>query len=690
MSNLLNGLVKKAEVLLRQKKIVESLDVYKKICSLERNNPNAWINYGTIAGNLGKLDIAETAFKKAYKLQNNAGSAADALAQVYELKGKYDSAINTLIIQHKKNPNNHNLKIKIAINYSKLENYNKAIQWLNEYIKLHPDSSYAHSFLAISYEQMGNKEEAEHHYKKTLEFEPGSFQAHNSYGVFLQKSGKFDQALVYYLKSIDLNKEYLIGYYNTALLLHLKGEYKSAIKYYNDALELDPNNTAVLVGLGKSYHYASETDAGIQLYNKAISIDNNCCDAYANLGIAHVKYGRFDEGMKAYEKALEIEPENIEIICAISTLYERKGDFNNAHNLLKGIMNDHIDDYNFALAYGKLSRKIDDRNNAINILNSAANKLTTPPLIKSEIHFLIGKLFDDQHEYDKAFMHYKSANGLQPFVYNHDKNIEYKKEIISTYSKSFMETMHRADNDKTPIFIVGMPRSGTTLVEQILSSHPDVYGGGELTYISDLQNNIVEVIQTNKKPPACILDCDKSTLNKFSKEYIDLTRQPSPDIKYITDKMPHNFQLLGFIELLFPEAKIIHCTRNPIDTCLSIYFNSFNANHAYSRDLDQLGTYYKEYYLEIMAHWRKTLKTQILEINYETLIANQESVSREIIDYCKLDWDDACLRFYETKRNVETISYDQVRQPIYHQSCERWRNYEKDIKPLIKHFHEYI
>jgi len=690
MPSQLEKLIHKAQNLQHQQKLSEALEVYKKICKLDKINPSAWLNYGTIAGNSGRLELAESAFKKAYLLQNKTGPAAAALAQVYELMGKYEKAINILTAQHTLNPDNHDIKLKVALNYGKSQKYDKAIQWLNDYIAIQPDSSYAHHCLASSYEQTGNTDKARNHFEKALEFDTNSFQLYNSYGVFLQKTGKLDKALSYYLKAIDINKQYPIALYNAALLYHLKGEYKTAIEYFNASLAIDQNNTATLVGLGKSYLYSSATDKAIELYNKAISIDANYSDAYANLGLAHVKTGRFSEGMMAYEKALEINPENVEILCAVATLHERKGDFTQAYDLLKKLINKYSDDSNFALAYGKLSRKIDDRENAIKFLKIASENPTTPPLSKSEIHFLIGKLYNDQHDYDNAFFNYKYANDLQPFTYDPEKDIQYRDDIISTFSNSNIKAKVTNNNDNTPIFIVGMPRSGTTLVEQILASHPDVHGGGELTHIGDLLNKIPGLIQTGKKPPLCVLDCDKNTLHSLSKQYIDLTRKSCGHTKHITDKMPHNFQLLGFIEILFPESKIIHCTRNPIDTCLSIYFNSFNANHAYSRNLEQLASYYKNNYLEIMKHWNNTLTIPILEIKYEDLIDNQKTVSRAMINHCNLQWNDDCLRFYETKRDVETISYDQVRQPIYQNSCERWRNYENHIQPLIEQFAELV
>jgi len=234
-----------------------------------------------------------------------------------------------------------------------------------------------------------------------------------------------------------------------------------------------------------------------------------------------------------------------------------------------------------------------------------------------------------------------------------------------------------------PVFIVGMPRSGTSLIEQILASHPQVFGAGELTDIVRLPLSLHTMLGTERKYPQCLSLLTQDRIDTFAQHYLDKLASLSPDASRVIDKMPGNFMHLGFIELLFPDARIIHCMRDPLDTCLSCYFQDFSRSHPYSYDLENLGAFYNEY-RKIMQHWRSVLSIPMYEIQYEELVADQEMKSRELVEFCGLEWDERCLNFHETKRYVGTASYDQVRQPMYKKSAGRWKNYENRIDVLKK------
>jgi hypothetical protein len=226
-----------------------------------------------------------------------------------------------------------------------------------------------------------------------------------------------------------------------------------------------------------------------------------------------------------------------------------------------------------------------------------------------------------------------------------------------------------------------MPRSGTTLVEQILSSHPAVYGAGELKDIGELANSLPGMIGTNKPFPQNIALLTRVHLDRLATTYLDRLRELSPDALRVTDKML-GFIYLGLIELILPGARVIHCVRDPQDTCLSAYFQDFSESHPYAYDLHNLGVYYSGY-RRIMNNWKNVLiNVRMMEVSYEELVRNQEAVSRRMIDFCDLPWDDRCLQFHENRRYVATASYDQVRQPMYRSSVGRWKNYERHLNKL--------
>ena len=231
------------------------------------------------------------------------------------------------------------------------------------------------------------------------------------------------------------------------------------------------------------------------------------------------------------------------------------------------------------------------------------------------------------------------------------------------------------------MFIVGMPRSGTTLTEQILASHPQVAAGGELKALWRIMQRAEKIAQQDDASRRQLEALNPETINAEAAEYLAALSRVSRTADRVTDKMPHNFQALGTIALMFPNARVIHCVRSPMDTCLSCYTHRFNEGHAYANDLATLGLYYREY-ARLMDYWRAVLPIRMLESRYEDLIADQEGASRRLIAFLDLEWDDACLDFHKTQGTVRTLSRLQVRQPLYGSSVAQWKRYEKHLGPL--------
>ena len=289
--------------------------------------------------------------------------------------------------------------------------------------------------------------------------------------------------------------------------------------------------------------------------------------------------------------------------------------------------------------------------------------------------YALGKTYDDMGQYEKAFNYYHRANSLLAVKHPFDKKI-YRKwvdEIIARFGNPAKIEDGWFSEDDSPIFIIGMPRSGTTLTEQIISSHPEVAGAGELAYwpaagqALGFEQELTDI-----------------HAQKLANDYLTLLRKCSPSVRRVTDKMPGNYMYLGLIHRVFPRARIIHCQRHPVDTCLSIYFQNFAGGHEYRYKLEDLAFYYRQY-RRLIRHWREILPPDVFfDIQYEDLIEHQESVSRRLIDFCGLEWNDVCLEFYKNERSVGTASNWQVRQPIYKTSKERWRNYEQWIAPLLE------
>jgi hypothetical protein len=300
----------------------------------------------------------------------------------------------------------------------------------------------------------------------------------------------------------------------------------------------------------------------------------------------------------------------------------------------------------------------------------------------SDLSFALGNLYEKDGNHSMAFRYFNEANRVSPRTYSHEKHVNYINNIIRSTDKETLSQIPRARHTfREVVFIVGMPRSGTSLTEQILASHPGVFGAGELRYIGDIAASFSPPLSKGSHYPAVISDLSQSDVNTLAKRYINPVEALADKSRLITDKMPHNFLYLGLISILFPQAKVIHVTRTPLDNCLSLYFHGFNPMHSYTTDMELLGHYYKEYQ-RLMCHWQQVLEIPVLEVRYEDVVNDLEGSTKRLLDFCQLDWSDNCLNFYDNNRFVKTPSYDQVRKPIYSSSVNRWMNYKEFIAPL--------
>ena len=315
-----------------------------------------------------------------------------------------------------------------------------------------------------------------------------------------------------------------------------------------------------------------------------------------------------------------------------------------------------------------------NRKERIRALEHALSVSSLTPDDSVILHFALGKLYDDEGEYDSAFRYFKAGNELRKAGHGFSLNEEpaFVERSIAAYQRELFAEFRGVGNESArPVFVVGMMRSGTTLVEQILASHPQIHGHGELEGIRWIAQSL----------GGQALDDD--TIRRLAAQYLaGLERDAGESIRSV-DKMPHNFRFLGLITLLFPRAKLIHCVRDPRDTCLSCYFHDFGIRNTFTRDLEELGRFYRTY-RRLMAHWHAVLPAPILDVPYEELVVNQEFWSRKIVDFVGVSWDARCLEYHKNDRPVVTSSFWQVRQPIYSSSIGRWRHYEKHLGPLLK------
>ncbi len=478
--------------------------------------------------------------------------------------------------------------------------------------------------------------------------------------------------------SVDAN-------YFLAMAYGQSGQTQKAREYLARVVQLEPGNVNALVKLAYTDFLSGQTASTLVLLTRAQKIEPDHVELNINFGRLYTAMNEFDKAYKYFQRALAIEPDHVEGVGQLASLYSYNGENEKAYQILLPHLRKENVAVSIALVFAGICRSLKKCEEARDCLEQLLES-GVDDLSKSSVQFALGKILDREQNFDLAFKHYHEANQAHGFSYNAWEERQEVQEIIKQFTTDYSNKLAKSKKlgkHIKPIFIVGMPRSGTSLVEQILSSHPLVYGAGERMEILDIVRNLQHELASNRAYPFCLDELTQGQLTSKAKRYLkDLTAKAPPKVKFVTDKMPDNYKHLALIQQLFPKAKILHCVRNPLDNCLSCYFTQLMGN-AYSYNLKDLGTHYGFYQAQ-MEHWKKTLNLQILDVQYEEMVASPEKMSREITEFCGLPWDDACLDFHKNKRGVVTASSDQVRQPIYTGSVERWKHYQEHIGDLIE------
>jgi Flp pilus assembly protein TadD len=452
-----------------------------------------------------------------------------------------------------------------------------------------------------------------------------------------------------------------------------------AIECLSKAVAAQPKNMIFRNNLGYCLNAAKKAREALPHFRKAAETGPNMPEPWVGLGQAHRLLGEGEEAEKALRRALTIAPDLQRVKLLLAEVLIDRGKIKEAATMFRGILAH--DPRNIAAIVGLASaREAGNEDGDLTRFEFALKEGTLAAEARASLHSALGQICDQRKQPKEAFRHFIQANEIEKAEFSlQDFRIQVD-ELIATFTPFlFMKKHGFGDPSERPIFVVGMPRSGTTLTEQILSSHPLIEGAGELPHIQKLQSSMGHTSQRQ----VLIRSIDDGQCKELARRYLAELDRHSRSAARVVDKMPHNFMHLGFIALMFPKARIVHCQRDAIDNCVSIYTHRLNRSHSYSTDLKTLGLYYREY-RRVMRHWQKVMPLKIFELHYEQMIGEQESTSRSLIDFAGLEWNEACLTFHETERTVRTLSRWQVRQPLYSTSVKRWKKYEEFLGPLIE------
>ena len=641
--------------------------------------PNSAVLYNIAgASNAGllKFDEAIDNFKQALKINpdnagtyNNIGNALKEKGDLEEAVASYEQALR---IKPDYAEAYYNLGVALKDNgdlEAAIASYKKAI-------KIKPDYSEAFNNMGVALQDKGNQEEAIASYKQALEIKPDFSESFKNMGISLQDKGDMKAAIASYKQSLKFNPDDDEVYYNMGLALYANSDSEAAITSYKEALRFKPDNAEAYYNMGMALNDKGDPKAAIESYKMALNIKPNYPDVYNNMGIAFNDTGDSEAAIKSYKQVLRFKPDNADAHHNMANSFVSKGDLKAAIKSYKQVLNinpERADAHRALSSLYNYKDKDKDKDKDKHFVKMQNLYLDSNNTDEQQCHlsFALSKASEDLNEISKSFTYLKTGNQLRKKILSY--NIKQDLELFIQLKKSYpaiarvaLQSTDKTMADTKPVFILGMPRSGTTLVEQIISSHTEVNGAGELDYVERFGQSITKGM----------IESSTETILDFRQRYIEALKKRADSRSIVIDKMPLNFRYIGLIFAAFPDVKIVHVYRDSAATCWSNYKHYFPAKGVgYNYDLKDITTYFR-LYKDLMQFWQGHYGDRIYNLSYDTLTTNQENETRKLIQYLGLEWENDCLSPQSNKRNVLTASQQQIRQKVYQGSSQQWRKFE--------------
>ncbi len=635
-------------ILRKQGKLHKAVEMFDRALQLKPGFAEVYNNRGNALRDLGRIQDALNDYNKAIQLKPDYAEAYDNRGNALRDLGRNQAALNDYSKAIQLRPDYAEAYSNRGNSLRDLGRIQEALNSYNKAIQLKPDFAVAYSGRGVSLKDLGRVQEALNDYNKAIQLKPDFAEAYNNRGNALEGLGRTQEALNDYNKAVQLKPGFIEAYNSRGISLENLGRFQEALSDYGKAIQLKPDYAKAYNNRGNTLEGLGRVQEALNDYNKAIQLEPDYAEAYNNRGVSFKELGRFQEALDDFNNAIKIKPDYAEAHRHLSMLKKYKA-------------ND-------------------------SLIETMERLFETDKITESDhmhLSFALAKAYEDIKDYDKSFQYTKRGNDLRKkeLNYNLEKDRSIINRIMSIFDKKF-EIIPPENDTVMPVFIVGMPRSGTTLVEQILASHSQIYGAGELNTMNDLGKAVLSRY-LDQNTSLENYQWFQSAVKKFHDGYLKTLTDLHVTEKMIADKMPGNFIWIGFILSAFPEAKIINMNRDPRATCWSIYKHFFSSKgHGYAYDMVELAEYY-HIYVDLLAFWRDCFPDKIYELCYEDLTENQEEETRRLLTYCGLELETQCLDFHKTVRIVQTASAAQVREKMYTGSSKAWKNYEKHIQPMI-------
>jgi tetratricopeptide (TPR) repeat protein len=662
----------------------EAVACYRTALAIRPNHIDAHNNLGNALLALGRAEDALAHYRQALTIREDHAEAHNNLANALWTLNRRQEAVTHLRRAIASNPTFVQAHCNLGLVLAQLNRHEEAIAQFRQTLAIKPDHAEAHCNLGAALCVLGRLDAAATEFRRALAISPGLAQAHCNLGLLISVREGPQAAIEHYERALSIKPDFLEAHHNLGNALRKLNCHQQAIAHYIKALPIGlPRRIEVHNNLGISLQALGHHQEAIAQYRQALSLDGESAEVRNNLATALQDLGQFEAAIAGYQAALAIKPDHAEAHNNIGVALQALGRLEEASQAYQRAAQLAPRNTEFQLNFAN-SRRFTRSDPRLATLEALENDLAS---LRAEqqipLYFALGKAYADLAEPRRSFGYLLKGNALKRQGLNYDEAATLKrfKRIQATFTgKRLREQRGAGDPSTVPVFVVGMPRSGTTLVEQILASHSKVLGAGEL----DAFGRAVAELTTASGAAFPELGSTNSAeaLRSLGASYVERLTRARPAAERIVDKMPSNFAFVGLIHLALPHARIIHTRRDPLDTCLSCFSILFTSEQAHAYDLGELGRFYRAY-ATLMAHWRKVLPAGVmLEVKYEDVVNDLEGQARNIVNHCGLGWEQACLAFHATRRPVESASARQVRQPIYCSSVGRSRPYAGLLQPL--------
>jgi len=669
----------------RAGRLPQAEGILRQILQQRPNDAEALHQLALVAHHAGQTPFAVQLIERAITVNPNEALMQANVAEMYRRIGQPQKAVEhglRAVTLKSDNADAHN---NLGIAHFDLGDYESAIRCYTQASAIRPRFAEAISNHGNALRQLRRYAEAETEYRRAIAINPSYAEAFNNLGSVLRDLERPAEAEQAYRRAIALKPTYVEAVNNLVLALKDLERFDEALAVAQQALTLKPQNADAYAFIGAIYVEQKKIDAAFESLGKSLAIAPDKPETLNMLGRAHFEAGNTMKAVESYKRAIALKPDFADPFNNLGNALKEMGKFDEALTAFEtalALRPDSLGTY-VNLADAKKFREGDKHLTAIEE-NLARSDISDER--RMQLCFAAAKAYDDLKRYDDGFPLLMEGNARKRKTITYDEPVilGYFDRIRSVVTEDVVRALSGGGFASTKsIFVIGMPRSGTTLVEQILASHPQVTGAGELRELNETVGS-VRAKDTSQAPfPEFLTVLTPSELARIGEVYTNRVARRAPKAERITDKMPSNFYFLGLMHLALPGAKIIHTKRNPIDTCVSCFSKLFAAEQSQTYNLAELGRYYRAYH-QLMAHWREVLPPgAFLDVQYEDVVADTEGQARRLLAYCDLSWDAGVLDFHRTERPVKTASSSQVRQPIYSSSVARWRNYEKYLGPLL-------